>query len=76
MVTLYGEIREQQDYNQKEGYKRKLQYKDHYFFKIKKKRTGPIFKQLSILPFDYIKKEAIASFMSRHFNNNLPSSFQ
>ena len=36
MVTLYGEIRTQQDKNQKEGYK-KLRYKDHYFFKLKKK---------------------------------------
>ena len=44
------------------------------FFKFKE-HTGPLFKELLISPLDAINKEAIALFMFRYFNNNLPSSF-
>ena len=37
--------------------------------------TSPLFRELSILPLDDINNEAIALFMSRYFNNILPSSF-
>ena len=35
--------------------------------------TPPIFKKLSVLPFDQINKEKTALFMFRYFNNMLPS---
>ena len=40
-----------------------------------KEYTGPLFKELSISPFDDINNKAITLFMFRYFNNNLPSSF-
>ena len=40
-----------------------------------KEHTGPLFKELLISPLDDINNEAIALFMFRYFNNNLPSSF-
>ena len=40
-----------------------------------KEHTGPLFKELLVSPLDDINKEAIALFMFRFFNNNLPSSF-
>ena len=40
-----------------------------------KEHTGPLFKEPLISPLDDINKEAIALFMFRYFNNNLPSSF-
>ena len=40
-----------------------------------KEHTGPLFKELLISPLDDINNEAIALFMFRYFNNNLPSSY-
>ena len=40
-----------------------------------KEYTGPLFKELLISLFDDINNEAIALFMFRYFNNNVPSSF-
>ena len=40
-----------------------------------KEHSGPLFKELLISPLDDINNEAIALFMFRYFNNNLPSSF-
>ena len=53
-LLSYGNIVWENTYTTRQEPKRRLQkklrYKDHYFFKLKKKHTGPIFKQLSILP--------------------------
>ena len=40
-----------------------------------KEHTGPLFKELLISPLDDTNNEAIALFMFRYLNNNLPSSF-
>ena len=37
--------------------------------------SPPIFKKLSVLPFDQINKEKVALFMFRYFNKMLPSAF-
>ena len=37
--------------------------------------SPPIFKKLSVLPFDHINKEKVALFMFRYFNKMLPSAF-
>ena len=38
-----------------------------------KEHTSPLFKELLISPLDIIKNKAIALFMFKYFNNNLPS---
>ena len=40
-----------------------------------REHTNPLFKELSILPFEKIKDQAIALFTYRYFNRMLPVTF-